>query len=125
MIKLLARSQERMDGIPSKRRDRPVAESLAVWEEMKKGSKEGVQNCLRFKMDMAALNKALRDPVAYRCNDIPHVRTSQKYKVPHLLAPLHYHYLLAYPMMLLATYLKLTSVLSLKSVLTHDALRGM
>lgn len=65
----------------SKRRNRPVEETLAVWEEMKKGSEIGKQNCMRFKINMKDPNGAMRDPVAYRCNDEPHVRTGTKYKV--------------------------------------------
>ena len=73
--------QERMDGIESKHRNRPVEESLRVWKEMVAGSPEGLTNCMRFKMNMSDLNKAMRDPVAYRCNLIPHIRTGTKYKV--------------------------------------------
>ena len=134
-------AQERMDGIDSARRGRPVEESLAVWKEMVAGSPEGQRHCMRFKMNMQARaapcpphtpashtvcgstggfpllhaaskvpqgwcrgpllysavtlplnngkrllcnvqdpNKAMRDPVAYRCNATPHWRTGTKYK---------------------------------------------
>ena len=69
-----------MDGIESKHRNRPVEETVAAWQQMLKGSPEGLQHCLRFKMDMTAPNKALRDPVAYRCNLTSHWRTGSKYK---------------------------------------------
>lgn len=69
-----------MEGIESKRRDRPVEETLAVWREMVEGTPEGKKNCLRFKINMKDTNTALRDPVAYRCNDTPHWRTGTKYK---------------------------------------------
>ncbi|KAK9795898.1 hypothetical protein WJX73_001913 [Symbiochloris irregularis] len=72
--------EERMNGIESKRRNRPVAETQAVFEEMLKGNEEGLKNCLRFKMDMQAPNKALRDPVAYRCNLTPHWKTKKEFK---------------------------------------------
>lgn len=72
--------QERMDGIESKRRNRPVEESLAVWKEMVGGSEEGRKHCMRFKINMQDPNKAMRDPVGYRCNDTPHWRTGTKYK---------------------------------------------
>ena len=70
-----------MEGTESKRRNRSVEETVAAWQEMLKGSAVGTQHCLRFKMDMQAPNKALRDPVAYRCNPTPHWRTGHKYKV--------------------------------------------
>ena len=80
-IRVSVCTQERMDGIESKHRNRPVEESLRVWKEMLAGSTEGLTNCMRFKMSMSDLNKAMRDPVAYRCNLIPHIRTGTKYKV--------------------------------------------
>lgn len=71
-----------MEGKESVRRNRPVEENLAVWKEMVAGSPEGKKQCLRFKMNMSDTNMAMRDPVAYRCNDTPHWRTGTKYKVP-------------------------------------------
>ncbi|PHH72135.1 hypothetical protein CDD80_4751 [Ophiocordyceps camponoti-rufipedis] len=59
---------QRMDGIPSKRRDRPVEENLRIFEEMRKGSEEGLAHCIRAKISADDPNKALRDPVIYRCN---------------------------------------------------------
>ena len=41
-----------MDGIESKRRNRPAEESLAVWKEMVAGSTEGKRYCMRFKINM-------------------------------------------------------------------------
>lgn len=41
---------------------------------------EGKTYCLRVRLDMAADNKCLRDPVAYRCNDHPHWRTGTTFK---------------------------------------------
>ena len=73
--------QERMDGIESQRRNRSVEETLQIWEEMQKGSSEGLKNCMRWKISMTNPNKAMRDPVAYRCNLTPHHRTGTKYKV--------------------------------------------
>jgi glutamyl-tRNA synthetase len=70
-----------MDGIASKRRDSTVEESLARFAEMKTGSTEGLRWCIRAKMSVDAPNKALRDPVIYRCNPLPHHRTGDKWKV--------------------------------------------
>ena len=41
----------------------------------------GLKNCMRIKLDMSAANKALRDPVAFRCNLTHHWRTEHTYKV--------------------------------------------
>ena len=73
--------QERMDGIESKHRNRSVEESLQIWAQMQQASPQGQKNCMRFKMSMTNPNKAMRDPVAYRCNLTPHHRTGVKYKV--------------------------------------------
>ena len=69
-----------MEGIESKRRNRSVEENLAVWKEMVEGTPEGRKCCMRFKIDMKENNAALRDPVAYRCNETAHWRTGTKYK---------------------------------------------
>lgn len=67
--------QERMDGIASVRRDTTVEENLARFSEMKTGSTEGQRWCIRAKISVDNPNKALRDPVVYRCNILPHHRT--------------------------------------------------
>lgn len=72
---------ERMDGIASKRRDSTVEESLARFAEMKTGSEEGQRWCIRAKMSVDNPNKAMRDPVVYRCNTLPHHRTGDKWKI--------------------------------------------
>lgn len=74
--------QERMDGEKSARRDRSVEENLKIFtEEMFNATEEGLKNCVRAKIDYAALNKTLRDPVIYRCNLTPHHITGTKWKV--------------------------------------------
>ena len=72
---------ERMDGIASRRRDASVEENLAHFEEMKKGSEEGIKWCIRAKMSVDNPNKAMRDPVIYRCNPTPHARTTDTWKM--------------------------------------------
>lgn len=72
---------QRMDGLPSKRRDLAPEESLARLEEMKQGTPEGLRWCIRAKISVDDKNKALRDPVIYRCNPAPHHRTGSKWKV--------------------------------------------
>ena len=72
---------QRMNGVASKCRDNSVEENLAHFEEMKKGSEEGVTWCIRAKMSVDNPNKAMRDPVIYRCNPLPHHRTGDKWKI--------------------------------------------
>ncbi|KAL9598662.1 MAG: hypothetical protein Q9219_004331 [cf. Caloplaca sp. 3 TL-2023] len=72
---------ERMHGIASRRRDASIAENLTRFEEMKKGNEEGVRWCIRAKMSVDNPNKAMRDPVIYRCNPQSHHRTGEKWKI--------------------------------------------
>ncbi|CAH8618148.1 unnamed protein product [Schistosoma haematobium] len=62
-------------------RDNSIEQNLAWWEEMKKGTEQGLKCCVRAKIDMSSNNGALRDPTIYRCKIEPHVRTGSKYKV--------------------------------------------
>ncbi|TDL29172.1 glutamate-tRNA ligase [Rickenella mellea] len=74
--------KERMDGIPSARRDAPISENLANFMLMTKGTPEGLKFCLRAKLSVDDPNKAMRDPVIYRCNvAVAHHRTGDKWKV--------------------------------------------
>ncbi|KAF3935255.1 hypothetical protein ABW19_dt0203468 [Dactylella cylindrospora] len=74
---------ERFKGIPSKNRDRPIEESLQIFtEEMKNATPKGVLHCVRAKISADDPNKAMRDPVIYRCNaDTPHHRTGTDWKL--------------------------------------------
>ncbi|XP_010421514.1 PREDICTED: glutamate--tRNA ligase, cytoplasmic [Camelina sativa] len=73
--------KERMDGIDSKCRNHSVDENLKLWKEMIKGSERGLQCCVRGKFNMQDPNKAMRDPVYYRCNPMSHHRIGDKYKI--------------------------------------------
>ncbi|KAK9366944.1 tRNA synthetases class I, catalytic domain-containing protein [Lipomyces kononenkoae] len=73
--------QERTEGIASQRRDRTVEENLKIFQEMTEGTEEGLKNCIRAKISVTSPNKALRDPVIYRCNLTPHHRTGTQWKV--------------------------------------------
>lgn len=73
--------EERMNGIASNRRERSIEENLAIFEEMKAGSDIGLANCIRAKMSVDNPNKAMRDPVIYRCNLLPHHRTGTTWKM--------------------------------------------
>src|SRR5258706_12077254 len=73
---------ERTEGIASKNRDKSVEENLAIFEKMKQGTEEGIRWCIRAKMSVDNPNKAMRDPVIYRCNVEPkRHRTGDKWKV--------------------------------------------
>lgn len=73
---------ERMDGIASARRESTIEENMTRFAEMTTASVEGRRWCLRAKMSVDDPNKALRDPVIYRCNpDIAHHRTGNTWKV--------------------------------------------
>lgn len=72
---------ERMNGIASKRRDATVEENLLQFEEMRKGTEKGVKWCARAKMSVDNPNKAMRDPVIYRCNPETHHRTGDQWKI--------------------------------------------
>ncbi|KAB8278486.1 glutamyl-tRNA synthetase [Aspergillus minisclerotigenes] len=72
---------QRMKGIASACRDMSPGESLAHIEEMKSGSEEGLQWCIRAKISVDDTNKALGDPVIYRCLNEPHHRTGSTWKI--------------------------------------------
>ncbi|PWY79615.1 glutamyl-tRNA synthetase [Aspergillus heteromorphus CBS 117.55] len=74
-------ARQRFDGEASKRRDASVEENLARFEEMKQGTPEGFRWCIRAKMSVDNPNKAMRDPVIYRCNPATHHRTGDKWKI--------------------------------------------
>ncbi|KAG2157498.1 tRNA synthetases class I, catalytic domain-containing protein [Suillus clintonianus] len=73
--------EERGKGVASAHRDDSIEDNLRHFEEMKSGSPEGLRWCLRAKISVDSQNKALRDPVIYRCNLIPHHRTGDMWKI--------------------------------------------
>ncbi len=60
-------------------RDRPVEESLDLFERMKNGEFHDGEMTLRAKIDLASGNFNMRDPVIYRINHIKHHRTGDKW----------------------------------------------
>lgn len=69
------------DGIESPFRNRPVEESLELFEKMKNGEFEEGAMSLRAKIDMTSPNMNMRDPVMYRILKRPHHRTGDKWKI--------------------------------------------
>ena len=66
-------------GVASPYRDRPVEESLELFNKM--NTPEAVEGSmvLRAKLDMANANMHFRDPIIYRIIQIPHHRTGTKW----------------------------------------------
>jgi glutaminyl-tRNA synthetase len=62
-------------GVPSPFRDRSAAENLDLFRRMRAGEFGDGARVLRAKIDMAAGNINLRDPVLYRIVHAPHPRT--------------------------------------------------
>lgn len=73
--------EERVNRIDSAARANSLETNLKLWDEMIAGTEKGLECAARFRMDMQNDNGALRDPVAFRCNLIPHHRTGTKYKI--------------------------------------------
>ena len=60
-------------------RDRPIEESLRLFQEMKEGKHKEGTHVLRAKIDMASPNMLLRDPVMYRILFKHHHRTGDQW----------------------------------------------
>ncbi len=60
-------------------RDRPVEESLDLFQRMRNGEFEDGKMTLRAKIDLASGNFNMRDPVIYRINHMAHHRTGTKW----------------------------------------------
>ncbi|MBQ2441176.1 MAG: glutamine--tRNA ligase/YqeY domain fusion protein [Paludibacteraceae bacterium] len=69
-------------GTESPYRNRPIEESLALFEKMQAGEIEEGKMVLRAKIDMANPNMHFRDPIIYRIiKSHPHHRTGRKWNV--------------------------------------------
>jgi len=66
-------------GSESPCRNRPVEENLDLFERMRRGEFPDGTKTLRAKIDMAAGNVNLRDPVMYRIRKTSHQRTGDKW----------------------------------------------
>ncbi|MBR3756816.1 MAG: glutamine--tRNA ligase/YqeY domain fusion protein [Bacteroidaceae bacterium] len=69
-----------LPGTESPYRNRPVEESLALFEKMNTGEIEEGRMVLRAKIDMASPNMHFRDPIIYRVVNHPHHRTGTAWK---------------------------------------------
>lgn len=69
------------DGVESPYRNRPIEESLELFERMKNGEFEEGSMSLRAKIDMTSPNMNMRDPVMYRILKRPHHRTGDTWKI--------------------------------------------
>ena len=68
-------------GEESPYRNRPVEESLQLFEEMKAGKYEEGAKVVRAKIDMASPNMHMRDPVIYRIKKEAHHRTGAEWNI--------------------------------------------
>jgi len=68
-------------GIESPYRNRPVEESLDLFQRMKAGEFDEGTMSLRAKIDMTSPNMNMRDPVMYRILKRPHHRTGDQWKI--------------------------------------------
>lgn len=70
-----SRGTPTVPGKESPYRDRPVEESLSIFERMRKGDFPDGSRVLRAKIDMTSPNMHMRDPVMYRIMHASHHRT--------------------------------------------------
>ncbi len=66
-------------GTPSPYRERSVEENLLLFRDMRAGKYADGEHVLRAKIDMAAPNIVMRDPVLYRIRHAHHHRTGDKW----------------------------------------------
>jgi len=76
-------------GTDSPYRNRPIAESMRLFEEMREGRHAEGKMALRAKVDMASPNINLRDPVIYRIRFAEHHMTGTTWVVYPLYAYAH------------------------------------
>jgi glutaminyl-tRNA synthetase len=68
-------------GCESPWRDRPIEESLDLFQRMRAGEFEDGKYVLRARIDMTSPNINLRDPVIYRIRNTPHHRTGDTWHI--------------------------------------------
>lgn len=68
-------------GTPSPFSDRSIEESLELFERMRAGEFEDGAHVLRARIDMAAPNMKMRDPLLYRIRHATHYRTGDEWPI--------------------------------------------
>lgn len=68
-------------GVENEYRNRPIEESLALFEKMKNGEVDEGQMVLRAKVNMQSPNMHMRDPIIYRVKKDSHHRTGDTWKI--------------------------------------------
>jgi glutaminyl-tRNA synthetase len=68
-------------GRPSPYRERSAAENLDLFERMRRGEFAEGSHVLRAKIDMAARNMVMRDPLLYRIRHAHHYRTGHSWHI--------------------------------------------
>ncbi|WP_251359047.1 glutamine--tRNA ligase/YqeY domain fusion protein [Kangiella sp. TOML190] len=74
-----ARGNFQTPGTESPYRNRPIEESLQLFEKMRAGEFADGQMVLRAKIDMSHPNMLMRDPVLYRIKRMHHIKTGDKW----------------------------------------------
>ena len=68
-------------GKPSPYRERSIEENLALFTEMRSGKFKDGECVLRARIDMAAANMKMRDPLLYRIRHVAHPRTGDAWPI--------------------------------------------
>jgi len=68
-------------GRPGAYRDRPVEENLDLFRRMRAGEFEDGSHVLRARIDLAATNMKMRDPLMYRIRHAHHYRTGDEWPI--------------------------------------------
>jgi len=66
-------------GKESPYRNRPIEESLDLFERMRAGEFADGAHVLRARIDMTSPNLTMRDPILYRIKQVPHYRTGDRW----------------------------------------------
>ncbi|OIR58307.1 MAG: glutamyl-tRNA synthetase, partial [Amphiamblys sp. WSBS2006] len=73
--------RQRGVGEASRCRSNTVEENLEALAKMERGDPDGEKYCVRAKISVDNKNKAMRDPVIYRCNTTPHCQTGTAWRI--------------------------------------------